>query len=94
MKRGFFTIMSAQFFSSLADNAIFIAAIELLRAGGPQQFHRGHEQRVVRQRREELRRHDGVEAALHRAGFGGGSGWLDAGEMTAVSKRGGLYHAQ
>jgi LPLT family lysophospholipid transporter-like MFS transporter len=31
MKRGFYTIMSAQFFSSLADNALFIAAVELLR---------------------------------------------------------------
>jgi MFS transporter, LPLT family, lysophospholipid transporter len=31
MKRGFFTIMSAQFFSSLADNALFVAAIQLLR---------------------------------------------------------------
>jgi MFS transporter, LPLT family, lysophospholipid transporter len=34
MKRGFYTIMSAQFFSSLADNALFIAAVELLRTGG------------------------------------------------------------
>ena len=34
MKRGFYTIMSAQFFSSLADNALFVAAVELLRAGG------------------------------------------------------------
>ena len=32
MKRGFFTIMSAQFFSSLADNALFVAAIQLLRS--------------------------------------------------------------
>jgi LPLT family lysophospholipid transporter-like MFS transporter len=32
MKRGFYTIMSAQFFSSLADNALFIAAVELLRS--------------------------------------------------------------
>jgi len=31
MKRGFYTIMSAQFFSSLADNALLIAAIALLR---------------------------------------------------------------
>ena len=31
MKKGFYTIMSAQFFSSLADNALFIAAVELLR---------------------------------------------------------------
>jgi len=34
MKRGFYVIMAAQFFSSLADNAIFIAAIALLRSGG------------------------------------------------------------
>jgi MFS family permease len=32
MKRGFYTIMSAQFFSSLADNALLVAAIELLRS--------------------------------------------------------------
>ena len=31
MKRGFYTIMSAQFFSSLADNALLIAAIAALR---------------------------------------------------------------
>jgi len=37
MKRGFYTIMSAQFFSSLADNALFVAAVELLRgAAAPQ----------------------------------------------------------
>ena len=30
MKRGFYTIMAAQFFSSLADNALLIAAIKLL----------------------------------------------------------------
>ncbi len=30
MKRGFFTIMAAQFFSSLADNALLIAAIAML----------------------------------------------------------------
>ncbi|HVR48245.1 MAG TPA: lysophospholipid transporter LplT [Pseudorhodoferax sp.] len=40
MKRGFFTIMSAQFFSSLADNAIFIAAIELLRTSGAPDWQR------------------------------------------------------
>ena len=39
MKRGFFTIMSAQFFSSLADNALLVAAIELLRAGGAPAWH-------------------------------------------------------
>ena len=32
MKRGFFTIMSAQFFSSLADNALFVCAVQLLRS--------------------------------------------------------------
>lgn len=32
MKRGFYTIMSAQFFSSLADNALFVAAVQLLRS--------------------------------------------------------------
>jgi MFS family permease len=31
MKRGFYTVMAAQFFSSLADNALLIAAIALLR---------------------------------------------------------------
>jgi MFS family permease len=37
MKKGFATIMSAQFFSSLADNALFVAAVELLRdAGAPE----------------------------------------------------------
>jgi len=36
MKRGFFTIMSAQFFSSLADNMLFIAAVQtLLTLDGP-----------------------------------------------------------
>lgn len=36
MKRGFYTIMAAQFFSSLADNALLIAAIQLLfQLGGP-----------------------------------------------------------
>ncbi|MFA5680051.1 MAG: lysophospholipid transporter LplT [Hydrogenophaga sp.] len=34
MKRGFYTIMTAQFFSSLADNALFVVAIELLRTHG------------------------------------------------------------
>jgi MFS transporter, LPLT family, lysophospholipid transporter len=34
VKKGFYTIMSAQFCSSLADNALFVAAVELLRAGG------------------------------------------------------------
>ena len=31
MKRGFYTIMAAQFFSSLADNALFVIAVALLR---------------------------------------------------------------
>ncbi len=36
MKKGFYTIMSAQFFSSLADNALFVVAVELLKdAGAP-----------------------------------------------------------
>ena len=30
MKKGFYTIMAAQFFSSLADNALLIAAIAML----------------------------------------------------------------
>ncbi|THU04451.1 lysophospholipid transporter LplT [Lampropedia puyangensis] len=34
MKPGFSTIMSAQFFSSLADNALFVVAVELLRRSG------------------------------------------------------------
>ena len=34
MKRGFYTIMAAQFFSSLADNALFVAAVELLKNSG------------------------------------------------------------
>lgn len=34
MKRGFGTIMAAQFFSSLADNALFVVAVELLRSSG------------------------------------------------------------
>ncbi|MDD5325973.1 MAG: lysophospholipid transporter LplT, partial [Polaromonas sp.] len=32
MKRGFYTIMAAQFFSSLADNALLFVAIALLTA--------------------------------------------------------------
>ena len=40
MKRGFYTIMSAQFFSSLADNALFVAAVELLRAEGAAEWQR------------------------------------------------------
>ncbi|HSV52255.1 MAG TPA: lysophospholipid transporter LplT [Burkholderiaceae bacterium] len=34
MKRGFYTIMSAQFFSSLADQALFVGAVQLLKTGG------------------------------------------------------------
>jgi MFS family permease len=40
MKRGFYTIMSAQFFSSLADNALFVAAVELLRSTGQPEWQR------------------------------------------------------
>jgi len=40
MKRGFYTIMSAQFFSSLADNALFVAAVELLKADGAPEWER------------------------------------------------------
>ena len=40
MQRGFYTIMSAQFFSSLADNALFVAAVELLRTGGAPEWQR------------------------------------------------------
>ena len=35
MKRGFYTIMTAQFFSSLADNALFVTAVELLKPHDP-----------------------------------------------------------
>jgi len=38
MKRGFYTIMTAQFCSSLADNALFVVAIELLRTRGAPQW--------------------------------------------------------
>ncbi|MDZ7857833.1 lysophospholipid transporter LplT [Sphaerotilus sp.] len=40
MKKGFHTIMSAQFFSSLADNALFVAAVELLRTSGSPEWQR------------------------------------------------------
>jgi MFS transporter, LPLT family, lysophospholipid transporter len=40
MKKGFSTIMSAQFFSSLADNALFVAAVELLRMNGGGEWQR------------------------------------------------------
>ncbi len=39
MKKGFSTIMSAQFFSSLADNALLVAAIELLNTSGAPPWH-------------------------------------------------------
>src|SRR5450830_682799 len=38
MKRVFFIIMAAQFFSSLADNALFVAAVQLLRASHSPQW--------------------------------------------------------
>ena len=34
MQRGFYEVMKAQFFSSLADNALFVVAVELLRSKG------------------------------------------------------------
>ncbi len=40
MKKGFGTIMSAQFFSSLADNALFVAAVELLKGSGAPEWQR------------------------------------------------------
>ncbi|MDP3138850.1 MAG: lysophospholipid transporter LplT [Burkholderiaceae bacterium] len=40
MKRGFYTLMSAQFFSSLADQALFVAAVELIRGGGGSEWQR------------------------------------------------------
>ena len=40
MKRGFYTIMAAQFFSSLADNALFVAAVELIRISGGDEWQR------------------------------------------------------
>ena len=40
MKKGFSTIMSAQFFSSLADNALFVAAVEMLRTDGAPEWQR------------------------------------------------------
>lgn len=40
MQRGFYTIMAAQFFSSLADNALFVAAVELLRYDGAPEWQR------------------------------------------------------
>ncbi len=40
MKKGFFTIMAAQFCSSLADNALFVAAVELLKTDGSPEWQR------------------------------------------------------
>ena len=40
MKRGFYTIMAAQFFSSLADNALFVAAVELIKTSGGAEWQR------------------------------------------------------
>jgi MFS family permease len=40
MKRGFYTIMAAQFFSSLADNALFVAGVELMKSGGAPEWQR------------------------------------------------------
>ena len=40
MKRGFYTIMSAQFFSSLADQALFVVAVDLMRSSGAPEWQR------------------------------------------------------
>ena len=40
MQRGFYTIMAAQFFSSLADNALFVAAIQLLKEDAAPEWQR------------------------------------------------------
>ena len=40
MKRGFYTLMSAQFFSSLADQALFVAAVELIKGEGGAEWQR------------------------------------------------------
>ncbi|MCH8179837.1 MAG: lysophospholipid transporter LplT [Proteobacteria bacterium] len=40
MKKGFYTIMAAQFCSSLADNALFVAAVELLKSDGAPEWQR------------------------------------------------------
>ncbi len=40
MKRGFYTIMFAQFFSSLADNALFVVSVELLITMGAPEWQR------------------------------------------------------
>ena len=49
MKRGFYTIMAAQFFSSLADNALFVAAVELIRISGGAEWQRAGAQSVAQQ---------------------------------------------
>ena len=40
MKRGFYTIMAAQFFSSLADNALFVVAVVMIKASGGVEWQR------------------------------------------------------
>ncbi|MBC7955622.1 MAG: lysophospholipid transporter LplT [Cytophagales bacterium] len=40
MKKGFYTILAAQFFSSLADSALFVAAVELIRQSGGAEWQR------------------------------------------------------
>ena len=40
MKRGFYILMSAQFFSSLADQALFVAAVELIKNAGGAEWQR------------------------------------------------------
>ena len=40
MKRGFYTIMAAQFFSSLADNALFVVAVEMIKGSGGAEWQR------------------------------------------------------
>jgi LPLT family lysophospholipid transporter-like MFS transporter len=40
MKKGFYTIMAAQFCSSLADNALFVAAVQLLKTTGAEEWQR------------------------------------------------------
>ena len=40
MKKGFYTILAAQFFSSLADSALFVAAVEMIRQSGGAEWQR------------------------------------------------------
>ena len=49
MKRGFYTIMAAQFFSSLADNALFVAAVEMIKAGGGVEFNEAKRPKTAEQ---------------------------------------------